>query len=435
MNTTKTAFKDTVPVFVFETEKDQVLIRKEHSGQTQTEDSHLLRVFLVEIRASAASIDIHVSDSEDPLFVWLATLSEREYPALKSRFHLLVSFRDFPHKTAEFLAAVKAPESLLRAEFSWSDTEKTALLNVTERTAFRETVLFGLELKKAGDREIRRHLGNIISSFRSQIARLQEQLATEKEDQCAKQKEIETELDRVAVLVPGDKKTLVHARLRHMLKSLSEKAVRAEEEKEALLDKNEKLAAAVGGLEKSNRVLEETRDKAEKALRLGEEEVGRLKRLAEKHSADSTLRNSELEGVHRRTGDLKQENAAAKEKIASLTEDVKKANNIIARLQDEKDAAKKKENMYTETKNSLETKLEKIAEETKKKEKTLNEEHEKHSRMEKNLRETTEKNAVLEKELAETKQLLSGNENVIQWLQQQISEEKLLHTLRETEEF
>ena len=114
--------------------------------------------------------------------MWQLDLTEEEFYMIRSEQNLLVDFHNFPYKLIELLQKCLAfPVSEAAAPFfaqlTVNPQEGAAQLAFIERTSFRQVTQLSLKLKSVESDVLKRKLSDLLRNYREQINSLQAQLS------------------------------------------------------------------------------------------------------------------------------------------------------------------------------------------------------------------------------------------------------------------
>jgi hypothetical protein len=132
-------------------------------------------------------LEVKLSDSLDPFFMWQLVLGEEEYFTLKREQALLIDFGGFPYKLIELLQACVGHAREERPVYAaWLSVTagsedgrrpSDAVLTVTESTSIRQMPHLSLRLGAVNEATMRKHLGEMIRSYRQEVDGLKSRLS------------------------------------------------------------------------------------------------------------------------------------------------------------------------------------------------------------------------------------------------------------------
>lgn len=127
-------------------------------------------------------LQLRISDVNDPFFMWQLDLTEEEFYSLRAEQNLLVDFANFPYKLIELLQKCLAfpanePAAPFYAQLTVNPQEGSAHLAFIERTSFRQVTQLSLKLKAVESEVLKRKLADLLRNYREQINSLQAQLS------------------------------------------------------------------------------------------------------------------------------------------------------------------------------------------------------------------------------------------------------------------
>lgn len=132
-------------------------------------------------------LEVKLSDSLDPFFMWQLVMGEEEYFTLKREQALLIDFGGFPYKLIELLQACVGHAREERPVYAaWLSVTagsedgrrpSDAVLTITESTSIRQIPHLSLRLGAVNEATMRKHLGEMIRQYRQEVDGLKSRLS------------------------------------------------------------------------------------------------------------------------------------------------------------------------------------------------------------------------------------------------------------------
>ncbi|NWI01724.1 SAS6 protein, partial [Tichodroma muraria] len=424
---------------------------------------------------------VRLTDDTDPFFLYNLVISEEDFQSLKSQQGLLVDFSAFPQKFIDLLQQCiqeqnkDIPRFLLQLVSSAPALDHTPVsLNVVETNPFKHLTHLSLKFLPGTDAEIKKFLANCLKCLKEDKMMLEEKLKKTEEDLTRQLSytqqslsEKSRELDKLKSEWTSYTTALSNKHSQE-LTSEKERALQAqtqyqqqqEQQKKELENLHQKsvqqLQNRLSELELINKDLTERRYKGDSTVR---ELKAKLSGLEDNTTLDAECHEKEklINQLQTRVAVLEQEikdkdqlvtrtkevlDATQEQKvileesteekqrhieklettIKSLSAELLKANEIIKKLQGDLKTLMSK----LKLKNTVTIQQEKLLAE---KEEKLQKEQRESREMGQSLRTKEQEVCKLQEQLEstiqkleESKQLLKTNENVITWLNRQLSE-------------
>ncbi|KAK3743903.1 hypothetical protein QZH41_008766 [Actinostola sp. cb2023] len=416
-------------------------------------------------------LSVRLTDDSDPFFLYSLVLNEEDFQSLKSQQGLLVDFGSFPQKFVDLLEMCLTEEHKDMPKFllqfvstSGSYERGVGNLNIIETNPFKHLTHLSLRFLPGNDTEVKKYLADCLKKFKEEKTSLEYRLSSTEQDLQQRLENCQEMKSKTLQEFEKERKEQEQSH-RNTVKNLEYRNAEADAQIKKLTDKkyqNEntirELRTKLSGLEgeythmkdelsslrRGNSVLnseQHERDKTlahlrtrvavlEQELRDKEQIISRTNDLLEAASEHKIKQERMLEGQQ-------QEIKKLEKGIQSVSSDVVKGNEIIQRLQSERQAMKAKLQvvislllLQIKLKEILTNKQEKIITEkdselqdykkgNETQSETLKRQEEEVRKISETLQATTEK-------LEESKQLLKTNENVINYLNRQMNDQMIV---------
>ena len=412
---------------------------------------------------ASRTLRVHVSCDDDPFFYHAMEVREEDYARLRSEQRLVVDFDAFPRALVGLLRACDGAGGNKDVYCMLESTEaSSSVLSIVETNAFNQFTHVALKFKPASDRAAKRILAGLLLDAKERERELQrfETLYRESQDalEISRSKSLEVQMKYAEASARGKREILdelEHARERfeqekRELRARVDEALaqRSELEREKFAAQNKvselgtKLGLIEGELTITKRELQRTRednaaldaevherDKAHSSRALRVEWLE--KQLGDKEEVIALLK-SRLDATEEHKVALaasweqaRRSAAKAEERLAASAVEINKGNAIIEQLQNDLRTTKSK----TKIQAAVIRRQENLLEE---RQTTMNEyagDSAERSMETADLLDQVKtlktREADLSAKIAESQALLTSNQQVIQWLNQQLTEASL----------
>ena len=160
-------FSLTLPVRVKPADRDEfVTLLTVKLAQAQAGDSRST--------SPTSALVFEVTDQADPFFLYALRVSEADFHCLKTDQRLLVDYQAFPSMVQKLLGEC-GHGSAMSATFSIEDCD-SATLALVEANQFRELTHFSLRMRRGNDEAVKQYLAGRLGHFRSLSSSLEEKL-------------------------------------------------------------------------------------------------------------------------------------------------------------------------------------------------------------------------------------------------------------------
>uniref|UniRef100_A0A7S0KKC1 Spindle assembly abnormal protein 6 N-terminal domain-containing protein n=1 Tax=Ostreococcus mediterraneus TaxID=1486918 RepID=A0A7S0KKC1_9CHLO len=413
---------------------------------------------------ASRTLRVHVSCDDDPFFYHAMEVREEDYARLRSEQRLVVDFDAFPRALVGLLRACDGAGGNKDVYCMLESTEasSSSVLSIVETNAFNQFTHVALKFKPASDRAAKRILAGLLLDAKERERELQrfETLYRESQDalEISRSKSLEVQMKYAEASARGKREILdelEHARERfeqekRELRARVDEALaqRSELEREKFAAQNKvselgtKLGLIEGELTITKRELQRTRednaaldaevherDKAHSSRALRVEWLE--KQLGDKEEVIALLK-SRLDATEEHKVALaasweqaRRSAAKAEERLAASAVEINKGNAIIEQLQNDLRTTKSKtkiqaavirrqENLLEERQTSMSEYAGDRAERSMETADLLDQ-----------VKTLKTREADLSAKIAESQALLTSNQQVIQWLNQQLTEASL----------
>ena len=413
---------------------------------------------------ASRTLRVHVSCDDDPFFYHAMEVREEDYARLRSEQRLVVDFDAFPRALVGLLRACDGAGGNKDVYCMLESTEasSSSVLSIVETNAFNQFTHVALKFKPASDRAAKRILAGLLLDAKERERELQrfETLYRESQDalEISRSKSLEVQMKYAEASARGKREILdelEHARERfeqekRELRARVDEALaqRSELEREKFAAQNKvselgtKLGLIEGELTITKRELHRTRednaaldaevherDKAHSSRALRVEWLE--KQLGDKEEVIALLK-SRLDATEEHKVALaasweqaRRSAAKAEERLAASAVEINKGNAIIEQLQNDLRTTKSKtkiqaavirrqENLLEERQTSMSEYAGDRAERSMETADLLHQ-----------VKTLKTREADLSAKIAESQALLTSNQQVIQWLNQQLTEASL----------
>ena len=413
---------------------------------------------------ASRTLRVHVSCDDDPFFYHAMEVREEDYARLRSEQRLVVDFDAFPRALVGLLRACDGAGGNKDVYCMLESTEasSSSVLSIVETNAFNQFTHVALKFKPASDRAAKRILAGLLLDAKERERELQrfETLYRESQDalEISRSKSLEVQMKYAEASARGKREILdelEHARERfeqekRELRARVDEALaqRSELEREKFAAQNKvselgtKLGLIEGELTITKRELHRTRednaaldaevherDKAHSSRALRVEWLE--KQLGDKEEVIALLK-SRLDATEEHKVVLaasweqaRRSAAKAEERLAASAVEINKGNAIIEQLQNDLRTTKSKtkiqaavirrqENLLEERQTSMSEYAGDRAERSMETADLLDQ-----------VKTLKTREADLSAKIAESQALLTSNQQVIQWLNQQLTEASL----------
>jgi spindle assembly abnormal protein 6 len=406
---------------------------------------------------------VHVSSDEDPFFYHAMEVREEDYGRLRAEQRLVVNFDEFPRALVRLIRACDGASGVGKKKDVYCVLEtpsesSASTLSIVETNEFNQFTHVALKFKPASDRAAKRILAGLLLDAKDRERELKrfETLYRESQDalEIARAKSLEAQMKYAESSANGKREILDELErsreryeadkreLRKRIDDISSEKSETEREKFAAQNKVSELATKLGLIEgelaitkrELQRVREENaaldaevheRDKAhssralrvewlEKQLEDKEEVIELLKSRLDASEEHKVALASSWEQARRALG-------KAEERVAASAAEINKGNGIIEDLQKEVRAAKSKTKIQTAVIKRQEALLEERLS-------SVNVAAGERAEASLEQRELAAANAALRDEkaalsqkLAESHALLQSNQQVIEWLNAELT--------------